>query len=63
MGDAILLRATTPYETSSVVSCIVPGHEAPGTELVNDVVLVDDPPFAFELHGTCAFTREFDYMD
>jgi len=63
VGDAILLRATTPYETSSVVSCIVPGHEAPGTELVNDVVLVDDPPFAFELHGTCAFTREFDYMD
>jgi hypothetical protein len=23
--------------------------------------VVDDPPFAFELHGTCAFTRDFEY--
>ena len=62
LGDAIVLRASTPFETTSTVSCIVPGHEQPGTELVNDTVLVDDPPFAFELHGTCAFTRDFDYV-
>jgi hypothetical protein len=61
VGEAIVLRATTPYDTKSTVSCIVPGHEAPGTELINDVLLVDAPPFAFELHGTCAFTRAFDY--
>jgi hypothetical protein len=61
VGEAVRLRATTPYETDSTVSCIVPGHDRPGTELVADEVVVDDPPFAFELHGTCAFTREFDY--
>jgi hypothetical protein len=61
VGDAIRLRATTPVETDSTVSCIVPGHDRPGTELFNDEVVVDDPPFEFELHGTCAFTREFDY--
>jgi hypothetical protein len=61
VGEAVRLRATTPYETDSAVSCIVPGHDRPGTELINDDVVVDDPPFAFELHGTCAFTREFDY--
>ncbi|HEX9598264.1 MAG TPA: hypothetical protein VF963_02710 [Gaiellaceae bacterium] len=33
----------------------------PGTELINDEVVVDDAPLEFELHGTCAFTREFDY--
>ena len=60
-GDAVRLRATTPYETDSAVSCIVPGHDRPGTELINDEVVVDDPPFSFELHGTCAFRREFDY--
>jgi hypothetical protein len=60
-GDAVHLRATTPFETSSTVSCIVPGHDRPGTELVNDLVLVDDGTFAFELRGTCAFRREFDY--
>jgi hypothetical protein len=61
VGDAIRLRATMPFETDSTVSCIVPGHDRPGTELINDEVIVDDPPFAFELHGTCAFTRNFDY--
>ena len=60
-GDAVRLRATTPYETDSAVSCIVPGHDRPGTELINDEVVVDDPPFSFELRGTCAFRREFDY--
>ena len=62
VGDAIRLRATTPVETDSTVSCIVPGHDRPGTELINDEVVVDDAPLAFELHGTCAFTREFDYF-
>jgi hypothetical protein len=61
VGDAIRLRATTPFETDSTVSCIVPGHERPGTELVNDEVVVSDDLFDYELHGTCAFVREFDY--
>jgi hypothetical protein len=61
IGDAVGLRATTPFATASTVSCIVPGHDRPGTELINDEVVVRDPPFDFELRGTCAFTREFDY--
>jgi hypothetical protein len=61
VGDAVRLRATRPYETDSAISCIVPGHDRPGTELINDEVMVDDPPFAFELRGTCGFRREFDY--
>ena len=44
-GDAVHLRATTPFETESSVSCIVPGHDRPGVELVNDRVVVDDPQF------------------
>jgi len=61
IGEEISLRATAPYETDSSVSCIVPGHDRPGTELINDEVVVRDPPFEFELRGTCAFTRDFDY--
>ncbi len=61
VGDAIVLRATRPFDTDSAVSCIVPGHDRPGTELINDEVLVHDPPFAFELRGTCAFRRDFEY--
>jgi hypothetical protein len=61
IGDAVRLRATTPFESDSAVSCIVPGHDRPGAELINDEVIVKDSPFEFELHGTCAFTRDFDY--
>ena len=61
VGRAVHLRATTPFETGSTVSCIVPGHDRPGTELVNDEVAVADGTFDFELHGTCAFTRAFEY--
>jgi len=61
VGDSVRLRATTPYETTSTVSCIVPGHDRPGTELVNDEVVVHDARFDFELRGTCAFTRDFVY--
>ena len=61
VGDVVKLRATTPVETDSSISCIVPGHDRPGTELINDELVVDDSPFAFELHGTCAFTRDFEY--
>ena len=61
VGEAVRLRATTPYATSATVSCIVPGHDRPGVELVNDEVVVHDGRFDFELRGTCAFTRGFDY--
>ena len=61
VGEAVRLRASTPFETDSTVSCIVPGHDEPGTELVNDEVVVADGTFAFELHGTCAFRRDFEY--
>jgi hypothetical protein len=60
-GDAVRLLAFVPVPTDQTVSCIVPGHERPGTELYAEEVVVEDPPFAFELRGTCAFTREFAY--
>jgi hypothetical protein len=55
------LAEVVPVPTDQTVSCIVPGHERPGTELYAEEVVVEDPPFAFELHGTCAFTRDFEY--
>ena len=61
VGGEIHVRATERYRTDATVSCIVPGHDSFGTELVNDEVVVDDGGFSFELHGTCGFERDFDY--
>ncbi len=61
VGNAVRVRATTPVETDQTVSCIVPGHDRPGTELYAEELFVDDEPFSFALSGRCAFTRDFDY--
>jgi len=61
VGNAVRVRATRPVETEQTVSCIVPGHDRPGTELYADELFVDDEPFSFALSGRCAFTRDFDY--
>jgi hypothetical protein len=61
VGSSVRVSATTPVATDAQVSCIVPGHDRPGVELINDEVVVQYGIFDFALHGTCAFTRAFDY--
>ena len=56
VGREIHVRATAPYRTDATVSCIVPGHDEYGTELVNEEVVVDDGRFSFELRGKCGFS-------
>ncbi len=61
VGSAVEARAVTPVETDEVVSCVIPGHERPGTELIAGAFRVDDPPYAWELVGNCAFAASFEY--
>jgi hypothetical protein len=61
-GDAVLLRVAAPVPTEATVTCIVPGHDRRGRELYTDELLVEDQPFAWELHGTCAYESTFDYV-
>jgi hypothetical protein len=43
------------------VTCVIPGHERPGRELVAEELSVRDAPLAFELSGRCAYESSFDY--
>jgi hypothetical protein len=61
VGEAVTARAARAVDTSERVSCIVPGHHRPGTELYADELRVADEPFAWELTGNCAFVSDFDY--
>jgi hypothetical protein len=61
IGDAVELRAVQPFAGEEAVRCGIPGYEQPGRELVADALRVDDPPFAYELSGNCAFASEFAY--
>ena len=61
IGEAVELRASRPVETAEVVSCVIPGHHHPGTELYADTLAVRDGPFEWELTDRCAFVTDFDY--
>jgi len=61
IGTAVSLHAERPFETDQTVTCIVPGHDRLGRELVADELTVADGPFAWELHGNCAYAADFDY--
>jgi hypothetical protein len=61
IGEAVAAQASRAVETTERVSCIVPGHHRPGTELYADELRVADEPFAWELAGNCAFVSDFDY--
>lgn len=61
IGSIAIANASRPFETDARVSCIVPGHETAGTELVADELEVHDHPFDWQLAGNCAFAADFDY--
>jgi len=61
VGDAVEVSAPRAVPTEETVSCIVPGHHRPGTELSADKLAVNEAPFEWELLGSCAFTSTFDY--
>ena len=61
VGDAVRLRATTPFPTEQPVACGIPGYDRPGTELYADELVVHDDPYDWELAGNCAFTTAFEY--
>jgi hypothetical protein len=61
VGDAVGLAATRAVPTEESVTCIVPGHHRPGTELYADRFVVDEREFQWELVGNCAFAGDFAY--
>jgi hypothetical protein len=50
-----------PVPAQETVTCIIPGHDRGGRELVADLIEVDDGPLNFEFAGVCAYEATFDY--
>lgn len=57
----LTVSATEPVDSPGPVACGIPGLDRPGTEVVSDVMAVDDPPLGWEFHGRCGFSTDFDY--
>jgi hypothetical protein len=59
--DSISVRVSGPYEGDNTVTCVIPGHEQPGGEVVAEELTVDTGELRFEYHGNCGYAADFEY--
>ena len=61
-GSAASLRVSAPYVTERTVSCVIPGHDRPGRELVCERLAAEGDGFSFDFEGRCGFESSFAYV-
>ena len=59
--DRVSVRIRDRYDGPETVTCVIPGHDRTGEELVADELLVEDGPLAFSYRGVCGYGSTFDY--
>jgi hypothetical protein len=59
--DRVSVQIRDHYRGQATVTCVIPGHDRSGEELVADELLVNDGPLTFFYTGTCGYASDFDY--
>jgi hypothetical protein len=59
--DRVSVRIRDRHAGDEAVTCVIPGHERAGAELVADELVVEDGPLAFSYRGVCGYGSTFDY--
>ena len=59
--DRVSVRIREGFDGAETVTCVIPGHERAGEELLADELVVEDGPLAFSYRGTCGYGATFDY--
>lgn len=59
--DHVNVRIRDRYPGAETVTCVIPGHDRPGEELVADELRVEDDELAFSFSGVCGYGSSFDY--
>ena len=59
--EKVSVRVLGPYAGPETITCVIPGYDREGRELVVEDMHVESAPLAFEYEGVCAFESTFDY--
>lgn len=59
--DRVTVRIERAYPGPETVTCVIPGHDQTGEELIAAQVTVDEDGLQFELAGTAGYASVFDY--
>jgi len=60
-GESVSVRVSGPYAGPETITCVIPGHERTGRELVVDELSAQTGRLAFEYRGVCAYESTFEY--
>ena len=59
--DQVTVRIRDRYPGEEAVTCVIPGHDRDGEELVADELRVEDASLAFDYRGTGGYSATFSY--
>jgi len=59
--DHVTVQIRDRYDGRAAVTCVIPGHDRDGEELVTEELRVTDGPLAFDFSGTCGYAATFAY--
>ena len=60
-GGEVVVRVERAVEASTTVSCVIPGHDRAGSEIVAELLLLDTDAASCEFRGRCGFEADFEY--
>jgi hypothetical protein len=59
--DHVSVRIRDRFAEQGTVTCVIPGHDRQGEELVADEIRVVDGPLDFVYAGVCGYAATFEY--
>jgi hypothetical protein len=59
--DVVSVRISGPYPGDETVTCVIPGHDRSGKEVIAEELRVEDGELSFEFNGVCGYSTDFDY--
>jgi hypothetical protein len=60
-GSQVSVRIREPLGAREPVTCVIPGHDRSGEEVIAELLSVSDGELEFELSGKCGYEATFDY--
>jgi hypothetical protein len=60
-GGFVDVSIRGPVESDETVTCVIPGHERTGREVIAESLVVNDPELVFSFRGNCGYESDFEY--
>jgi hypothetical protein len=60
-GSHVTVSIRGPVADQEPVTCVIPGHDRSGGEVIADLLSVEEGALEFELRGKCGYEATFAY--